>query len=473
MMQNNNTQPGKSATATAQVSPSDFVVGIDIGTTKIAVLIGRRNEFGKLEILSFGKAPSPGVNRGVVTHITPTVEAIKVAVKEAEEKAGLTIRSANVGIAGQHIRSVQHRGVKIRESLEDEINQADCEALRLDMYKLVMQPGEKIIDVIPQEYIIDNESGIVNPVGMSGVRMEANFHIIIAQIAAVNNIRRCVERAGIDVLDITLEPLASAEAVLHEEEKEAGVALIDIGGGTTDIAIFQDNIIRHSAVIPFGGNVISEDIKEGCSIIRKQAEQLKVKFGSALTLENRDNEIVSIPGLRGRPPKEISVKNLARIIEARMTEIIGQVYYEIKNSGYENKLTAGIVITGGGAQLKHIRQLFNFITGMDTRIGYPNEHLATDHEDLVSPTFSTGVGLVLLAYRCLDRGGDAAQNIKGAQFKPQPTQEPIVNNEPEETQTEVKSEQDETGLDEPLKKPGVFEKFFRKTRSWLEEEDNV
>lgn len=381
---------------------TDYVVGLDIGTTKIAVLIGRKNEHGKLEILGMGKAPSPGVSRGVVTRLTPTVEAIKEAVRQAEEKSELTVREVNVGIAGQHIRSIQHRGVKIRDSYEDEITEKDVEALRRDMYKLVMQPGEEIIEVIPQEYIVDNEQGIVDPVGMSGGRLEANFHLIIAQVAAVQNIVKCVEKAGLKALEITLEPLASAEAVLHEDEKEAGVALVDIGGGTTDLAIFQENIIRHSAVIPFGGNVISEDIKEGCSIIRKQAELLKLKFGSTLASENLENEIISIPGLRGRTPKEISVKNLAHIIEARMTEIIEQVYYEIRNSGFEHKLIAGIVVTGGGSQLKHVTQLFEFTTGMDARIGYPAEHLAAGTEEITSPTFSTGVGLVLKGYEFLE-----------------------------------------------------------------------
>jgi len=253
--------------------------------------------------------------------------------------------------------------------------------------------------VLPQEYIIDNEQGIKDPIGMAGVRLEANFHIITGQIAAAKNIYKCVHKAGLEVNDLILEPLASSEAVLSAEEKEAGVALVDIGGVTTDIAIFQDGIIRHTAVIPFGGNAITEDIKEGCGIIKNQAELLKLKFGSALATESKENEIVSIPGLRGRDPKEISLKTLAQIIQARMEEIIENIYYEIKNSGYENKLICGIVITGGGAQLKHISQLIEYVTGMDTRIGYPNEHLAKGNsEEMTSPMFATGVGLVLKGF---------------------------------------------------------------------------
>lgn len=382
---------------------SEIIVGLDIGTTKIAALVGRKNEFGKLEILGMGKSDSVGVTRGVVSHITPTVQAIQRAVEEAENKAGVEINVVNVGIAGQHIKSLQHRGIRMRNSLDDEISHGDIDALVEDMYKLVMLPGEEIIHVLPQEYIVDNEQGIKDPIGMSGIRLEANFHIITGQIAAAKNIYKCVRKAGLEVAELTLEPLASSEAVLSEEEKEAGVVLVDIGGGTTDIAIFQDGIIRHTAVIPFGGNIITEDIKEGCTIIKKQAELLKVKFGSALASENLENDIVAIPGLRGREPKEISIRNLAHIIQARMEEIIEQVYYEIKNSGYEKRLIAGLVVTGGGSQLRHITQLFEFMTGMDTRIGYPTEHLAAGTEEVTSPMYSTGVGLVIKGFELQEK----------------------------------------------------------------------
>ncbi|PJB15181.1 MAG: cell division protein FtsA [Flavobacteriales bacterium CG_4_9_14_3_um_filter_32_8] len=378
---------------------SEIIVGLDIGTTKIVAIVGRKNENGKLEILGMGRSESIGVSRGVVSNIDKTVQSIKDAVADAETKSGVDIKVVNVGIAGQHIKSLQHRGIKVRNNTEDEINQNDINALIEDMYKLVMLPGEEIIHVLPQEYIIDNEQGIKDPIGMAGVRLEANFHIITGQIAAAKNIYKCVHKAGLEVNDLILEPLASSEAVLSAEEKEAGVALVDIGGGTTDIAIFQDGIIRHTAVIPFGGNAITEDIKEGCGIIKNQAELLKLKFGSALATESKENEIVSIPGLRGRDPKEISLKTLAQIIQARMEEIIENIYYEIKNSGYENKLICGIVITGGGAQLKHISQLIEYVTGMDTRIGYPNEHLAKGNsEEMTSPMFATGVGLVLKGF---------------------------------------------------------------------------
>ncbi|MEJ2594562.1 MAG: cell division protein FtsA [bacterium] len=373
-----------------------IIVGLDIGTTKIACIVGQQNEYGKIEILGYGKTESIGVKRGVVANIENTVKSITKAVEMAEQVSDVNIQTVNVGIAGQHIKSYQHRGNIIRKKPDEEITQDEIDQLTKDMYGLSMDPGEEIIDVIPQEYIIDGESGIREPVGMLGNTLEANFHIIIGQTAAAKNILKCIKKAGLTMEDLILEPIASAEAVLSDEEKEAGVVLVDIGGGTTDVAVFQDEVIRHTAVIPFGGDVITEDVKEGCSIIKKHAEELKVKFGSSLASENRDDEVVAIPGLRGRPPKEITLKNLASIIQARMEEIIEQIYFEIKNSGYEKKLIAGIVLTGGGAELKHISQLTEFITGMDTRVGTPNEHLASDvSDDIASPMYATGVGLVI------------------------------------------------------------------------------
>jgi cell division protein FtsA len=383
---------------------SEIIVGLDIGTTKIAAIVGRKNEHGKLEILGFGRTESYGVKRGIVANIENTVQSIRTAKEEASQRANVEINSVCVGIAGQHIKSLQHHGSRIINKQDEEITQEDIDQLISDMYKLATKPGEEIIEVIPQEYTIDGEPGIKTPVGVLGNNIETNFHIITGQTMAAKNIYKCVKKAGLEVSTLILEPFASAEAVLSDEEKEAGVVLVDIGGGTTDMAIFQDGIIRHTAVIPFGGDIISEDIKEGCTIIKKHAEDLKVKFGSALASENKDEEIVTIPGLRGRPPKEITLRNLASIIQARMEEIIEHVYYEIKNSNLEKKLIAGIVLTGGGAQLKHVAQLTSFITGMDTRIGYPNEHLSSNSpEEIGSPMYATGVGLVMLGLDKLER----------------------------------------------------------------------
>ena len=380
---------------------SSYSVGLDIGTTKIVAIIGRLNEYGKVEVLGMGKAKSLGVHRGVVNNITQTVQSIQRAVEEAEGISGLKISSVVAGIAGQHIRSLQHSDYITRENAEEVINEADLRRLQLQVKKLQMLPGEEIVHVLPQEYKVDTQTEIKEPIGMYGSRLEANFHVVVGQVASIRNIHRCIVSANIGVDDVCLEPIASAKAVLSQEEKEAGVALIDIGGGTTDLAIFKDGIIRHTSVIPFGGNIITEDVKEGCSIIEKQAELLKVKFGSAWPGENKDNEVVSIPGLRGREPKEVTLKTLSKIIHARVVEIIEAVFAEIKRYGQDEqkkKLIAGIVITGGGSQLKHLKQVVEYITGMDTRIGYPNEHLAGDSSDeIASPLYATAVGLLMEA----------------------------------------------------------------------------
>jgi cell division protein FtsA len=392
-----------------------IVVGLDIGTTKICVIVGRKNEYGKLEVLGMGKAVSDGVIRGIVTNIDKTVASIEKAIAEASEQAGINIGVVNVGIAGQHIRSSIHHGSITRNSMDDEITVEDLNRLTNDMYRIVIPPGSEIIHVMPQDYIVDYEEGIKDPVGMSGVKLEADFHIITAQTNAISNVNKCIRRAGLEIENLILEPLASSLAVLTDEEKEAGVCLVDIGGGTTDIAIFHDNIIRHTAVIPFGGNIITSDIKQGCMVMQHQAELLKTKFGKAISEEANPNEIISIPGLRNRPPKEISIKNLAHVIEARMEEIIELVHAEIITSGYENKLAGGLVITGGGSQLASVKQLFEYMTGMDARIGYPNEHLGKSKVETVkSPMYATTVGLVLSGFRALDERENRYRAAAGA-----------------------------------------------------------
>jgi cell division protein FtsA len=394
---------------------SKIVVGLDIGTTKICAIVGRKNEYGKLEVLGMGKAESEGVIKGIVTNIDKTVFAIGKAIKEAGEMSGIDIGVVNVGIAGQHIRSTIHHGSITRNSREDEVSIEDVNRLTEDMYRIVIPPGSEIIHVMPQDYTVDYEEGIKDPVGMSGVKLEADFHIITAQTSAINNINKCVRRAGLEIEDLILEPLASSLAVLSEEEKEAGVCLIDIGGGTTDIAIFYDNIIRHTAVIPFGGNILTTDIQHGLMVMAKQAEQLKTRFGKAIAEEASPNEIVSIPGIRNRTAKEISVKNLSNIIQARMEEIIEMAHGEIINSGFEKRLAGGIVITGGGSQLSCLKQLVEYMTGMDTRIGYPNEHLGKSKLEAVkSPMYATSVGLVLSGFRSLDEREERYKEAKEA-----------------------------------------------------------
>lgn len=382
---------------------NNLIVGLDIGTTKICVIIGRKNEYGKLEVLGMGKAVSDGVDRGVVTNIDKTVHAIEKAIEECSEMADVNIVDVIVGIAGQHIQSKIQSGSIMRQPSDDEITVEDVRRLSSEMENILVPPGNTIIHVMPQDYTVDYEGGIKDPVGMSGTRLEADFHIITAQSTAINNINRCVRRAKLVSKQLILEPLASSLSVLSDDEKEAGVCLIDIGGGTTDIAIFYENIIRHTAVIPLGGNIITKDIKEGCMVMQNQAELLKTRFGKAIAEEANPHEIVSIPGLRNRPPKEISIRNLASIIQARMEEIIEIVQNEIMQSGHYKKLAGGIVLTGGGSQLQFISQLFEYMTGLDTRIGYPNEHLGKSViEEVKSPMYATSVGLVLAGFKDLD-----------------------------------------------------------------------
>jgi cell division protein FtsA len=430
---------------------NDVVLALDIGTTKVCAMAGRKNEYGKIEVLGYSKVESEGVLRGVVSNIEKTVNAIAEATVAVRRMTGIDFRAVHVGIAGQHIKSMQHRGMLMRDNDHTEISRRDIDRLINDMYKLVLPPGDKILHVIPQEYTVDNEQGIADPIGMSGVRLEANFHIITGQISASNNIQRCVERNGLRVANVTLEPIASAMSVLSEEEKEAGIALVDIGGGTTDITIFHDGIIRHTAVIPFGGNVITRDIKEGCNVMVQQAEKLKVKFGSALADEVYDNRIITIPGLKGRDPKEISEKNLALIIQARAEEILDYVMWEVKRSGYERKLIGGIALTGGGALLNHFDKLAEYHTGLNTRIGVPVEHLGHGyHEQLASPVFATAIGLLMRGVEDLERG--------------------MVLQEAEDDDAAATA-----GVAEAQEQGGGrwYETIFRRTKEWFEAEPDT
>ena len=380
-----------------------YVAAIDIGTTKIVSIVGKRNENGKIEILGLSKALSKGVKRGVVLNIEETVSAIQTTVEDVQKISGIEFSEVFAGIAGQHIKSMKNRGYITRDNYEDEIKKEEVFRLIEDMHKIHIDIGEEIIHVIPQNFIVDNETGVKSPIGMCGRRLEANFHIVIGQVAAAKNIEKCIRKVNLAVKDMILEPLASSDAVLTEDEKEAGVVLVDIGGGTTDVAVYYDNIIRHTAVIPLGGNVVTEDIKKGCAILQRFAEQLKLQYGSALGDIAPEYKVVSIPGISGREPKEISFKSLAYIIQSRMEEIIDFVNFEIQNSGYSDKLAAGVVITGGGAMLKHLPQLMKFKTAMDVRIGYPNEHLAgSSRNEINQPMYATAVGLIMRGFEHLD-----------------------------------------------------------------------
>lgn len=384
-------------------SPDTLAVAVDIGTTKICAIAGTLNDYGRLEVLAFGHVVSEGVARGVVSNVDKTVKAISEAVAMAQSQSGLQFKKVHVGIAGQHIKSIHQMGYLTRNDRNSEITRDDVEKLINEMYKTPLPPGDKILHIIPQEFTVDDEKNIVDPIGMSGYKLEANFHVITGQISASKTIMKCVEKAGLEIANLTLEPIASAAAVLSKEEKEAGVVLVDIGGGTTDISIFKDNIIRHTAVVPLGGNIITEDIKKGCTVLKDQAEKLKVKFGSALASEVIGKRRIVIQAFKGRDPKSISEKNLARIVQARVEEIFDHVVWEIKRSGFDKDLVAGIVLTGGGALLKNIESLVQYHTGMHARVGQPTEYLAQGFtKELTSPKFATAIGLLKYTIDSMD-----------------------------------------------------------------------
>lgn len=435
-----------------------YVCALDIGTTKICCMVAQRNEFGKIEIVAIGKADSLGVIRGEVQNINLTADAIEKAVREAEAQCGLPIKDVWVGIAGSHIRSFQHRGQLLKENA-DEISTEDVRNLIQSMYRLRIEPGDRIIHVLPQDYIVDNEHDIHHPVGVMGTRLEANFHIITGKIHAANCIERAVKKAGLNVVDIILEPIASSASVLGEDEKEAGVALVDIGGGTSDVAVFKDGIIQHTFVIGMGGNTITEDIRNGLMITKEHAEKLKVKHGQALPNHVPDTEFVIIEGIRGRDAKEISRQNLARIIEARLDEIFEHVDNELKRNELDKRLVAGLVVTGGGAALRHLKQLVEYRMGMDVRIGAPTEHLTSSTIGAVNhPMFATAVGLIIKGFEDLD-----ARNLK---VEAEVTETPVI-----EKQTDVKTDEKLQNHQKQDQKGNVKTRFWNKFSQWWNDQE--
>ncbi|MDP1842617.1 MAG: cell division protein FtsA [Sediminibacterium sp.] len=380
---------------------SPIIVGLDIGTTKIAAIAGRKNEYGKLEILGFGRANSNGVQHGQVLNIDQTIKAIQAALENcAQSNPDLEISEVYVGIAGHHIKSLQTRGDIVRQDPDVEIQSWEIDQLINNQRKTFIPAGDQIIDVISQDFHVDSIQNIKDPVGYNGVKVGANFHIITGDRNAIRNIHRAVDRSGLKTKDLVLQPLASASAVMSEIDMEAGVAILDIGGGTSDLAVFYEGILKHTAVIPFGGENITNDIRMGLGVLKSQAEAMKVQFGSALADEAKANAYITIPGLKGMPAKEISVKNLAAIIQARMGEILDFVTYHLKQVGLDHRaLNGGIILTGGGSQLKHLIQLTEYTTGLNARIGLPNEHLAANHiDELKKPMYATCIGLILKGY---------------------------------------------------------------------------
>jgi len=372
-------------------------VGLDIGTTKVCAIVASpdENHPGKLKILGIGKSPSEGLTRGVVTNIEKTVQSIKTAIADAQAQSGVEINAVTVGIAGDHIQSFQSRGVVAISRADNEITQEDVNRLIEDTKRVALPLDRKIIHVIPQQFIVDGQDGIYDPVGMSGVRMEAVVHIVTGLVTAAQNIYKCVQRAGLQVNDMVLEPLASSYAVLEDEEKEVGVALLDIGGGTTDLAVFEEKTIRHTAVIGIAGKKVTDDIRKGFGLLTDQAEKIKIDHGFAYEPAVVDNQPIMLPGIGGRPPMEIDKTLLCKVIQPRMEEILEFAALEIKRSGYSRHLSAGIVLTGGGSLIKGTADLAKEVLGMPVKLGIPGGFGAGLVREIENPIYATGVGLVM------------------------------------------------------------------------------
>lgn len=456
-----------------------YIVGLDIGTTKIACFIGERASDGKIRIVGFGKTESVGVELGVVKNILDTAKSIRRAVADASEMAKYEVTEVYVGVAGQHIKSRPNQGSVMIPEGQRRIEQSDIDRLIADQYRVMLNPGEEIVHVFPQTYEVDGEvlSQETNPVGVNGKRLSANFHVVTGNATSICNIRDAVREAGLKIKGFVLEPIASSHAVLDDRDKQAGVVLVDIGGGTTDIAIFYDGIIRHTSVLPLAGNVITNDIREGCKILPKQAENLKVKFGSCMPSAVNQDDIISIPGIRNQPPKEISVKTLASIVKSRMHMLLEQVAYEIELSGYSEKLIAGIVLTGGGSRMQNVREYSELVTGVDSRIGTPDEHLdpqsSITFEDLGHPMYATGIGLVIYG---LEDAMREEEEQAGSIKEPEPeVQEPVEKPVVEQENVEEVSEPKETGPKKPKKEPKAKRRLFKNNdgygggvSSWLD-----
>ena len=443
---------------------NEYIVGLDIGTTKIACFIGRRSQKGKIEIVGFGRTDSIGVERGVVRNIRSTADSIRHAVADASEMAKYEVKEVYVGIAGQHIKSSSNQGSIMIPSDHRMIEEEDVKRLIDDQYHILLEPGEEIIHVFPQSFIVDNDElgPEISPVGVAGKCLMANFHIVTGNTTNLHNIRDAVEDAGLVIKDVVLEPIASALAVLDEREKGAGVALVDIGGGTTDIAVFQEGIIRHTSVLPLAGNVITNDIRENCKILKHQAESLKTKFGSCMPTTVNQNDIISIPGIRNQAPREISVRTLAGIIKSRMQLILEQVQYELQISGYENQLFAGVVLTGGGSKLMNVKEFAEFVIGIDTRVGTPDDHIdketSIQFDDLSHPMYATGIGLVIY--------GIQQEEQQAAANKTSEKKEEVVSEVIEETTADDKKNDKKTKK-EKKKRTDDGRSFGVTVKDWL------
>ncbi len=376
----------------AKKTERDLLVGLDIGTSKVAAIVGEFNSSDEMEVIGIGVAPSKGLKKGVVVNLESTVNSIQRAVEEAELMAGCQIKKVFAGIAGSHIRSLNSHGIVAIK--DKEVMQTDIDRV-IDSARAVAIPADqKILHILPQEFVIDQQEGIKEPVGMSGIRLEAKVHMVTGSVSAAQNIIKCIRRCGLEVEDIVLEQLASCTSVLSEDEKDLGVCLIDIGGGTTDIAVFSDGAIKHTAVIPIAGDQVTNDIAVALRTPTKNAEDIKIKHACALTQLADPQEMIDVPSIGDREPRKISAQNLAEIIEPRYEELMLLVQAELRRSGYEDLIAAGLVLTGGSSKVKGLTELAEEIFHMPVRIGFP--HQISGLTDVVkNPVFSTGVGLLM------------------------------------------------------------------------------
>ncbi len=376
----------------AKKSERNLIVGLDIGTSKVAAIVGEYTQGGQLEIIGIGTAPSRGLKKGVVVNLESTVHSIQRAVEEAELMAGCQIQSVYAGIAGSHIRSLNSHGIVAIK--DKEVRQYDIDRV-IDSARAVAIPADqKILHILPQEFVIDQQDGIKEPIGMSGIRLEAKVHMVTGSVSAAQNIVKCIRRCGLDVEDIVLEQLASCTSVLTEDEKDLGVCLIDIGGGTTDIAVFSKGAIKHTAVIPIAGDQVTNDIAVALRTPTKSAEDIKCKYACALIQLANDEDMIEVPSIGERSPRKISLQNLSEIVEPRYEELMLLVQAELRRSGFEDLIAAGLVLTGGSSKVMGLTELAEEIFHMPVRIGFP-QHVAGLTDVVQNPIYSTGVGLLL------------------------------------------------------------------------------
>lgn len=426
-----------------------IVAGLDIGTTNIKVVVGRINSQSNLEIIGIGTAPSHGVIRGAITNIDKTSETIQSAIKEAEAAAGININVVKLGLSDQFISTELHKGSITRQNIDtdSEITVEDVNRLKSDMHRTVVPPGNEIIHVIPQTYTVDYKANIKDPVGMSGVKLEGIFRIITASSNSIRSAQKCINRIGIHIDSVTISPIAASLVSLSKEEKDAGVCLVDLGGGTVDIAIFHESILQNISVLPLGSDLITADIQQACMILTQQAELLKTKFGLAIATNTSINDVIEISGIRNRNPKSIPLRTLAIIIEARMAETITLIHENVIKSKFQNKLSGGIVLVGGGANLDSLADLFEIITGIETRVGHANENIEPITENIKDPAFISAIGLVMSGFKCIDYR-DEYYRTKNKEIH-------NYNNK---------------NSDDRTKKTNIFKKVWDKTRSMLIEE---